>query len=436
MNCSELTNIITKVGEQFASFREVVPLRGQEKIDQALQVKKEINEILMKIDPVAQFYAQLNDPEILVKLAEINRLDRVKGWTGQYQENYDMISALFRVLDEDYVFFPNSFKNFDRRYGRFMGKLVEASNKGSGRRTPLDYIAPYLASIFLNLYMRLDSEVTIDGPWDRIPCLKKGKIRYKEQANGVGSGLQGAEIIVPESGNFTGNHMQSGIIRAQKTHEFAGNVMKGGKMYLGSATSHLGSHMEGGLIMADTATHDIAQKMEGGYVYIREIEDVTNVASSAKGGYVIVDGAQSGNFNPNNEFIYRHFGGKFYLHKGAAIAEIRDMQELAIFQNSGKSVSRIKGGALMQFEAANYLTTEMYGGILVIEDYSGTALGRGMKGGMIIIESTNLSVDQVRNCISKEGRTGGYILMRVPIPGKPGETHLIDLEDVTKEEGK
>jgi len=69
-------------------------------------------------------------------------------------------------------------------------------------------------------------------------------------------------------------------------------------------------------------------------------------------------------------------------------------------------------------------------GILVLRDLPEKNIGKGMKGGAIIIESSLLP-DEVRQKLSTEDRAGGAILMRLPDPTEdnPNNTKLIDLED-------
>ncbi|MCL5411083.1 MAG: hypothetical protein M1324_04595, partial [Patescibacteria group bacterium] len=69
-------------------------------------------------------------------------------------------------------------------------------------------------------------------------------------------------------------------------------------------------------------------------------------------------------------------------------------------------------------------------GILVLRDLPEKNIGKGMKGGVVIVESS-LSPDEVRSRLSAEDKTGGAILMRLPDPteDEPNNTKLIDLED-------
>lgn len=424
------TDFDSNLNEQFSS----------EKIEELFSVKNEIEtksrELKEKIDPKIVFFKELN-----------NEMNWIK-----FQELYKQRDQSKLNIETDYEMFRIAFGNFvpygELRNEGYRHFLEDLSSDPSVIQKIYDlhkhrFLAEntiaqaYINSLFLNKFMKEDTVLTVDY---EIPeplghnfamLLERGTINLDNAPSGTGKYQRGGKINVTRSLGDLGHNAMGGRISVSINNDPAPCYCANNSILKTKELDRVGRSAENIIVFTDRAGDHFGDMPKGGVL-------IANSAGRHVGGTgdttVLVEKNES--YSSTYAVCYRYSSENNTYRQiaidsmGTCSGEIGTIDSVVGYRDLING--RTKLGIIEDPEQfSENITDGLKTGILVLKKTPKFNIGKGMGQAVVIIEDPDITPDEAKTRISKENRSGGLILMRIPDPTEdnPNNSKLIDLED-------
>lgn len=410
------------------------------------ELSQKIEELENQISPLKRFLNELAKPQTWEDIKGLYRKEIDSGaWENVHADHPD---GFFHNLEKMFSKAPRGSIDNRGEYEDFLGKFltsnieaklaeVDECIKDAFLEIDPDWMSDYdnyikekggkfllsaLHSVFLNKYLSNDAVLTFDRPpeslYDNFGCyLERGTFNITQAGDYAGLCLNGATLNIEVVGKELAQLMKNGVVRAKHAGYGPGMIMYGGTLRVTESVGPEFAGYAGGsaVILADKI-HDI--DLKANVTAHKALDSFTALMLIDRKDTVIKD---EGVYNAN------YHGDYWDTESVWPASEIRSLEEYTSYIQTYKEKKKL---VMVNLESDQNLTEGLDGGIVVFFKAPKKEIGRGMSGGAVILEDEDLSVEEAKKRISKEDRTGGIILMRVPDPSPddPRRTKLIDLE--------
>jgi glutamate synthase domain-containing protein 3 len=268
-------------------------------------------------------------------------------------------------------------------------------------------------------------------------------------------GLSQGKIILDRAGTAVGGWLDGGHIVVNEAGVIAGIGMRRGRIDANSANDSFGMNMSGGVATAEVCKKWAAQSISGGVCFVRETEEAAGI--KAEGGIVMVEsgknvGEKTVGENPlflisewakydynvkqfiTSKCYQRHIKRSSWQPEGYYDAgdlggfDVDSVQEFREVVD-GNGLAIVHESRWAKLLGPNNLFEGMKSGVALFRKAPLFDIGRGMLGGVVIIEDENVTIEEIRKRISPK-KQGGLILLRVRNKDNPDITTLVDVEGV------
>lgn len=467
MNCFHLT-------------QELILLRGSSKLlDLTLEDGQSTGEkILMEQEDLNQYIEELLEKHFSIQ-AVIERLEDKKYWevlsdlleTEPLKTSVEKNSANFYSLIK-LIFFPLPIAGYDEGSVReFVDTIISNPRvyrnscnslfdkiENDDRRSNFDLVFDAIRVGLINRLNRLGSKVQIPSG-----VLKKS-FDY------LGMKMNGGELEVDKAGAHFGYKMERGILRAEVAGKAAGSGMSGGEIFVNFCDEMAGYMMTGGRIYIKSVANTRLGVLSGGGAIFASyvngefgnhsimtnfvIEDAHRLPDSKDGGVVVINEvgieAHKTIFRGYTALVNHFKDSNFNLDatarryvKGKVFGYSDEMDSYFEYDEGEKIVypktdaeldawKAQKGGLCVVEDISTFkkLVTEgMEDGIMVIRTANlSDNIGIGMKGGVIIFDHPDLTLESAREKVIHDSYGDSVILIRVQDPEEMSKTKLIEVK--------
>jgi hypothetical protein len=314
------------------------------------------------------------------------------------------------------AYFDANRDRLDQRVEHAAKELLGAPNtmRGHSGRLQQNHFMIYsvIISFFLDFYgqgQKLNLSINgLDSRYKRFFGIgwRRGKISLEMGADGVFENMSGGDA-------------------SAKTAISAGMNMSGGRLEVGICGKDLGSRMSGGSLAVEEMTYskhcfdsmsggtgyikgitqggglDLAMDATSGTIFLEEVSWLNNVCESARNTTVLLGSKPS----------YRKGDGNYYYFDQKH-DQFERTDYSGCYAESGYDGSKFDSD-LMKVSSDKLPRdwSGMTGGIMVLENIKRAhSIGRGLKGGIIIIDGANTTLEEAKDRVCKrEEAEGGFI---------------------------
>lgn len=453
---------IKKIMDEFS----LLDLGNSSEILQAVEKKKQIEQLVIEIegrfDAGGMFINHLEKEEVWSAFEgalqrNVAEETEVKDAyfslpTNHTSDAMDVLWAAFEYVDLPLLF-------SDHQYAQFIRRLVdskvihqrihESANdlfKKTKKETSVSFYYNLLNSAFLNKCLGQEKELNIDYPLpnemkDFFGCfLENGTVNVAEVGEEAGYWLDGATLNIGKAGDELGRYMVSGHINAQSSGNKSGANAQGGFLHVDQSGDYFSYNAIGGTHSTwETGNH--AGYFSNATLNVDKIpnenfhnfEEFYGTAVYGDSLEKVSDRCQDATILYNTPSFIKSNKYDHLIEYGEYSKAYSSKEEINVFDNDGYDrFMQLKNGIIVldenfKLENSKPVTENMEAGIMVLRKSPENNIGIGMKGGILILEDKDLTVEEAKMRIYKD-RLGGLILMRVPHKGLSGVTRLIDLE--------
>ncbi|MCX6808293.1 MAG: hypothetical protein NTW50_01325 [Candidatus Berkelbacteria bacterium] len=389
---------------------------------------------------------------------------------------FDPKKIYSELMNEAFVYLneacPEIFINHlnTERYNSFLNLLDQnvelvsaATKKAAGYGRSEIYGASYFSymnSAFLELFLG-EETVEVDRPLPESirdffgANLSHGEISLREAGDYAGYKLNGGKLNICVAGNQAGTEMSRGRLRiTSECGIWPGNRASGGLLELPDLVEHVSGGATRGFVVKISKTARPAQIKNGGAVYWigeqkRQLGISTDTAIYIEKPGAGIEYFQGKAFKPKapillgQPYIKGVFGQPKLFDKTHSKGTIYyfDEEKKKYFSLDGERPDMIITNEHLIAYAGNQnfavikhlqAITEnpfeyMRYGIVVMYDLPERDIGKGMRGGILILEEAGATVESIKKRLFPY-RNKGIIFLRVSDPDNPGKTKLVDVE--------
>lgn len=471
VNCYNVSGKIKNVKLLVSEYKNILPATLQSgdyrdawELKQRIEVL--VDELESALNPGAVFLEQLKQPETWEKLKVIaDENDKKFEYIGsgaypliRSRMTFDRISEIFgrnanglRLSQKQYDKFINNYVRDEDLTNR-INNLVQGEIEIN--KQEVWYMFSALHSVFLNKYLEEKQQINIGEEackaysWYFLCHLQKGEISASEVKDYVGYQNDGAKLKFAKTGSGLGELMNSGEIEAEEAGATPGLTMRGGRLRMTKCKNAAGLSGAGGTLEVEQAGTSFALGMgmaEGATVYCKEAEedafrdfagtayyegDISNISAKRKlekSTILLKNPFSLYNSEEADIFWYDSEETK-YKNRLGFVDAMSDYRDMDLFLEGGQGMVVLDESydfmADSPRESIYRKVGNMTAGILVMKVAPQSEIGKGMRGGILILEDPDISLEDVKLRLS-EDRPGGLVFMRVPDEDNEGETKLV-----------
>ncbi|MCX6809032.1 MAG: hypothetical protein NTW50_05215 [Candidatus Berkelbacteria bacterium] len=429
MNCKKLTQLIRSIIasqqelEQYLEIEKPISVTGR---GMQQEIIKNFQEFYDEYPPIVEdFFANLEKYPMLVEY---------------FKDGENGTAINFESGIGKYCEYPIKSWN----YRRFLQSSAEYLERH--KLSDIDWAITYLNRLFLNNYSSVPG---LEINFTDLPEALRHKFGYVLKKGNL-------EIDRLESEAFTymrGGEVKLGRFGKQKPSDGypkLGEEMVGGRISVGEAGGNIGKGMKGGEIVVDRMSRaNLATSATGGTIFVKKFEfnsevDDTSLCFGAQGGTFVVNEVSPDAYFKigahedttvlvkckksqieSNMGLHSIFDGQIVCYDEAknSFQMINSSQNILHYSglksllvqtqlDSGVYVlNRTQNSILSSTEKADF--SLLQNGIVLLRDMDllmfPDEIGKGQRGGVIIIDVPDLSYEEATKMVSKD-RSGGIIL--------------------------